>query len=40
VPVDNKNKLKDENATKNQKKVGWYLCRGVILTKDNLAKRN
>jgi hypothetical protein len=22
------------------KKLGWYLCRGVIITKDNLAKRN
>jgi hypothetical protein len=22
------------------KKIGWYLCRGVILTKDNLVKRN
>jgi hypothetical protein len=38
VPVDNKNKLEDENTTKNKK--GWYLCRGVILTNDNLGKRN
>jgi hypothetical protein len=39
VPVDNKNKLEDENTTKNQKKkIVWYLCQGVILTKDNLAK--
>jgi hypothetical protein len=22
------------------KVFGWYLCKGVVLTKDNLAKRN
>jgi hypothetical protein len=33
---NNKKKLEDENTFKNQK-FGWYLCRGVILTKDNLA---
>jgi hypothetical protein len=31
--------LEDENTFKNQKN-GWYFCRGVILTKDNLAKWN
>jgi hypothetical protein len=25
---------------KNKNKIGWYLLRGVILTKDNLAKQN
>jgi hypothetical protein len=40
IPVDNNNKiLEDENTTKDQN-FGWYLCRGVILTKDIIAKRN
>jgi hypothetical protein len=30
-------KMKIPLKTKN---FGWYLCRGVILTKDNLVKRN
>jgi hypothetical protein len=37
VPVDNKKMLEFKNPFK-IKVFGWYLRKGVILTKDNLAK--
>ena len=39
VPVDNKKKWKMKIPLENKVFV-WYLCRVVILTKYNLAKRN
>jgi hypothetical protein len=43
ILVDNNKKIwkmKVPLKNKNTKIFGWYLHRGVILTKDNLAKRN
>lgn len=40
IPVDNNSKIWKMNIPLKTKLFAWYLCRGVILTKDNLAKRN
>ena len=40
VPVDNNKKIWKMKIPLKNKVFAWYLCRGVILTKDNLAKRN
>jgi hypothetical protein len=36
VPVDNNSKIWKINIPLKTKVFAWYLCRGVILTKDNL----
>jgi hypothetical protein len=42
VPIDSisNNKLWKLKIPLRIKVFGWYLCKGVVLTKDNLAKRN
>jgi hypothetical protein len=40
VPVDNNKMIWKMKIPLKTKVFGWYLHRGVILTKDNLAKRN
>ena len=40
IPVDNNKKLWKMKIPLKTKVFAWYLRRGVILTKDNLAKRN
>ena len=40
VPVDNNNKIWKMKIPLKNKIFAWYLRRGVILTKDNLIKRN
>ena len=40
VPVDNNKKIWKMKIPRKTKVFAWYLRRGVILTKDNLAKRN
>jgi hypothetical protein len=40
VPVDNNKMIWKKKIPLKTKVFGWYLRRGVILTKDNLAKRN
>ena len=40
VPVDNNKKIWKMKIPLKNKKIAWYLRRGIILTKDNLAKRN
>jgi len=40
VPVDNNKKIWKMKIPLKTKVFAWYLRRGVILTKDNLAKRN
>ena len=40
VPVDNNRKFWKMKIPLKTKVFAWYLRRGVILTKDNLAKRN
>jgi hypothetical protein len=40
LPVDNNNKIWKMEILLKTKIFAWYLHRGVILTKDNLAKRN
>ena len=40
VPVDNNKKIWKMKVPLKIKIFGWFLRRGVILTKDNLAKRN
>jgi hypothetical protein len=40
IPVDNNNMIWKMKISLKTKVFGWYLRRGVILTKDNLAKRN
>jgi hypothetical protein len=40
IPVDNNKKIWKMKIPLKTKKFGWYLHRGVILTKDNLARRN
>ena len=40
VPVENNKKLWTMKIPLKNKVFAWYLRRGVILTKDNLAKRN
>ena len=40
IPVDNNKLLWKMKIPLKTKVFGWYLRRGVILTKDNLAKRN
>jgi hypothetical protein len=40
IPVDNNKKIRKMKIPLKTKKFGWYLCRGVILTKDNLVKQN
>ena len=40
MPVDNNKKLWKMKMPLKTKKIAWYARRGVILTKDNLVKRN
>ena len=40
VPVDNNKKIWKMKIPLKNKIFAWYLCCGVILTKDNLIKRN
>ena len=40
MPVDNNHKFWKMKIPLKNKVFAWYLRRGVILTKDNLAKRN
>jgi hypothetical protein len=40
IPVDNNKKIWKMKIPLKNKKIAWYLRRGVILTKDNLARRN
>jgi hypothetical protein len=40
IPVDSNKKIWKMKILLKNKKIGWYLRRGVILTKDNLVKRN
>jgi hypothetical protein len=40
LPVDNNNKIWKMRIPLKTKIFGWYIPRGVILTKDNLAKWN
>ena len=40
TPVDSNKKIWKMNIPLKTKVFAWYLCQGVILTKDNLAKRN
>jgi hypothetical protein len=40
IPVDNNKKIWKIKISLKNKKIGWYLRRGVILTKDNFVKRN
>jgi hypothetical protein len=40
IPVDNNKKIWKMKIPLKIKNFGWYLRRGVILTKDNLVKRN
>jgi hypothetical protein len=40
IPVDNNKMIWKMKIPLKTKMFGWYLCHGVILTKDNLAKRN
>jgi hypothetical protein len=40
IPVDNNKKIWKMKIPLKNKKFGWYLRRGVILTKDNLVKWN
>jgi hypothetical protein len=40
IPVDNNKKIWKMKIPLKSKKIGWYLCHGVILTKDNLVKQN
>jgi hypothetical protein len=40
IPVDNNKKIWKMKIPLKNKKIGWYLRRGVILTKDNLVKRS
>jgi hypothetical protein len=40
IPIDNNSKIWKMKIPLKTKVFAWYLRRGVILTKDNLAKRN
>ena len=40
IPVDNNNKIWQMKVPLKLKVFAWYLRKGVILTKDNLVKRN
>jgi hypothetical protein len=40
IPVDKNKKIWKMKIPLKIKIFGWYLCRGVIQTKDNLVKRN
>ena len=40
IPVDNNNKIWQIKVPLKLKVFAWYLRKGVILTKDNLVKRN
>ena len=40
VPVENNKKIWKMKIPLKNKVFAWYLCRAVILTKDNFAKRN
>jgi hypothetical protein len=40
IPVDNNKKIWMMKIPLKNKKNGWYLHRGLIITKDNLVKRN
>jgi hypothetical protein len=40
IPVDNNKMIWKMKIPLKTKVFGWYLCHGVILTKDNFAKRN
>jgi hypothetical protein len=40
IPVDSKKMIWKMKIPIKTKVFGWYFCQGIILTKDNLAKRN
>jgi hypothetical protein len=40
ILVDDNKRISKMKIPIKTKVLGWYLCRGVIQTKDNLAKRN